>query len=192
MGIVAKGSPSNGDFAPPPTGILPALCIDIIDQGMEDTPYGRKHKIRIVWQLHDKDDDGSPQVRDDGKPWRLSKYYTLSLNEAATLRADLESWRGKPFLDQELAEGFDVEKLLFIPCQLHLAQMRSKKSGKEFVGVKTVLPKARNQPKITPHPDFTRECDKVGGEDVRSPKETPANRAAVSAIVEEEDSDLPF
>src|SRR5688572_7661771 len=134
MSVVAKDSGNSGS-APPPTGIVPALCVDVIDLGVQDTPYNKKqHKIKLVWQLAEEDEDGNSLLKDDGRPWRMGKWYTLSLNEAATLRADLESWRGKPFDDAELAEGFDVEKLLLVPCQLQLVEKKTQ-TGKLFVGV---------------------------------------------------------
>ena len=48
---------------------------------------------------------------EDGRPFAVSKTYTASLFEAAALRKDLESWRGKSFTEEELG-GFDISKLL--------------------------------------------------------------------------------
>ncbi len=48
---------------------------------------------------------------EDGRPFGVFKTYTASLFEAAALRKDLESWRGKSFSEQEL-KGFDITNLI--------------------------------------------------------------------------------
>ena len=96
MAIVAsKGS----SFTPCPAGTFCAVCIDVVDLGMVQSTYSGKtkkqHKVHIIWQIEEK--------RDDGKFFTPRKRYTLSLHEKASLRKDLESWRGRPFTDDELA-----------------------------------------------------------------------------------------
>ena len=49
----------------------------------------------------------------------IAKEYTVSLNEKANLRKDLESWRGKEIQPTEL-EGFDMTNLLGVQCTLQI------------------------------------------------------------------------
>jgi hypothetical protein len=49
----------------------------------------------------------------------VGKWYTASIGEKANLRKDLVNWRGREFTDDEL-KGFDVKKLLGVPCMLSL------------------------------------------------------------------------
>jgi len=208
MTILAKGS-TGGDFEAPPVGVHPALCIDVIDLGEVETPFtdertGEKkiqHQIQIVWQLLVEDDSGNEITRKDGKPFRISKFYNLSLNEQANLRKNLESWRGLRFKDSEVEDGFDVEKLIGHQCQLALMTYE-KKGGGERTVVDNVLPKHKRDPKIEQQADYQREKDRPGGRDTRSPKseieeEYEARKEASAPDLpdfgdDDEDDPLPF
>lgn len=151
MAIIAKASSSN--FVPPPEGQWPAVCCDVVDLGELEVNFGgkksKKHKIKIVWQL--------AEVRQDGKPHRASKRYTLSLHEKAALRKDLESWRGRKFTAAEL-QGFDVETVLSVPCFLNIIREQAS-DGNEYSNVTAImrLPKGFDPPVIR---DYVRECDR--------------------------------
>ncbi len=105
MAIIASAK----TFVPSPEGLHPAACVDAIDLGMVDTPFGRKHRCRIVFELEAR--------MEDGRPFIVSKTYTLSLHEKSALHKDLRSWRGYPFSPEEL-KGFDVERLIGVSCKL--------------------------------------------------------------------------
>ena len=116
MGFIAKES--GGNFKPVPPGAYVARCYQVIDLGTQtsDGQYGKKaeHKVRLSWELFGEDDDGQPlTVSYDGKtmPMTVSKSYTVSLHEKASLRKDLVAWRGRNFSEEE-AKAFDVSKLL--------------------------------------------------------------------------------
>jgi hypothetical protein len=61
----------------------------------------------------------------------------MSLNAKATLRAFLETWRGRKFAEQELA-GFDLSKLLGVPAQLQV--MHDDFDGKTYANITTAIP----------------------------------------------------
>jgi hypothetical protein len=200
MGIMAKGN--GGDFPDPPLGLVCALCVDVVDLGKEESPFKDErtgkpkinHKIQIVWQLHEENEDGEPCIRADGQPFRVSRFYTLSLNERANLRKDLDSWRGIPFTDEELKDGFDVEKLLNVQAKLNLVNYKNNK-GENRVIVDSVLKPSKKDPVIAKLPEFQREKDVPGGRDMRSPPEdsegaAPAGNSAQND--EDEDDMLPF
>jgi hypothetical protein len=74
-------------------------------------------KVRIGWELPEE-----TRVFDEAKgpqPLVISMEFTLSLNSKATLRKFLASWRGKDFTKEE-ADGFDIAKLLSVPCMLNI------------------------------------------------------------------------
>ncbi len=137
MAIIAADSGSNFKLVPPGNHI--ARCYRMIDLGTQ--PVEREgvtklqHKIRIGWELHGVDDDGNPLVQDDGRPMTVTKQYTLSLGKVATLRADLESWRGRPFTDEEL-RGFDIGKLLNVYCMLQVIHNAS--NGKTYANIASI------------------------------------------------------
>ena len=110
MSIVASEG-SGREFAQVPPGLAQGVCYDIWDIGFQRGEYlGQPvvaHKIIIGFEVDELVKDGEFE----GKRMTLNKFYTLSLHKKAALRAELESWRGKPFTADEL-EGFDVEKLI--------------------------------------------------------------------------------
>jgi hypothetical protein len=151
MPIIAKKT--GTDFVPAPSGAWAAVCVDVVDLGVLEVTYANKtkkqHKVYLVWQIS--------EVMPDNKPFIVRKRYTLSLHEKAALRKDLESWRGKQFTEDEL-QGFDVEKLIDVPCLLNV--MQAKKDSDTFANVTSImrLPKGMEAPKSR---DYVRVCDRT-------------------------------
>lgn len=135
--IIAKQS-NNGssDFKLPPAGSFLARLYRIIDIGTQTTEWmGKKkmqRKIIAMFELHGEDNDGQPLQTVEGKPLIVSKRYTLSLDEKATLRKDLETWRGKEFTQEEL-DGFNLEVLLGKFCMVSITH--STYDGKEYANI---------------------------------------------------------
>lgn len=154
MALIATGS--NKEFKPVPEGSHMAVCFRVIDLGTQRWEYQGEpqigRKVLIAWELHGEADDGTALTTDDGLPLSTSKKYTLSLGKKANLRADLESWRGKAFTEQEMS-GFDVQQLLGAPCMITIKH--EKKAEKTYANVASVTrfpaalknsrPTARNQ-----------------------------------------------
>ena len=143
MGFIASDN-GGGDFKKVPQGLHMARCYSLIDLGTQlvRSQHGDKelHKIRIAWELFGEDEEGNPLIVErDGKtmPMTISKSYTLSLNEKANLRKDLESWRGRQFTDEE-AKGFDISKLLNAYCMINVTH--SETNGKTYANVASITP----------------------------------------------------
>lgn len=128
----------GGDFTPIPEDLHLAICYGIWDIGTQFTHFSDHpvHKVVIVWEL--------PEVRGeferDGKkvdlPRAISKQYTVSLHKKASLRKDLESWRGRKFTDEEL-KGFDLKKLLGVPCQIQI--IHNKVEEKTYANISAII-----------------------------------------------------
>lgn len=155
MGFMAKDS-GGGDFKRVPAGVYIGRCYSLIDLGTQLTTgqYGEKlqHKIRIGWELFGEDEAGAPlTIEVDGKmmPLTISKSYTVSLHEKASLRKDLAAWRGRDFTDEE-AKAFDVSKLLGAYCMVNATT--SETNGKTYTNVAglTPLPGALKNAKPAP------------------------------------------
>lgn len=155
MGFIAKDS-GGGNFKRVPVGVFIGRCYSLIDLGTQTITdqHGTKdqHKIRLSWELFGDDENGEPLTIDvDGKmmPLTISKKYTMSLHEKATLRRDLTAWRGKDFSDEE-AKAFDVSKLIGAYCMINVTESES--SGKTYsnVGGITPLPGALKNVKPAP------------------------------------------
>ena len=86
-----------------PAGTYIARCYAMIHIGTNKDQYmGQEkmiNKVRFSWEI-----PALMKVFDEAKgeqPMAIHKDYTLSLYEKANLRADLESWRGQAFKDEE-------------------------------------------------------------------------------------------
>lgn len=144
--IIDQGS--SKEFIPCPAGTHQAVCVDVVDLGEQPTQYGPKRKVKIVWQVN--------ELMDDGSRFSVQNRYTASLNEKAILRKDLESWRGRPFTEEEL-KGFDIEKLLGANCLLSVIHAES--GDKTYANVKSISPLMKGMQKIAPE-GYTRIQDR--------------------------------
>lgn len=127
-------SEPEGNFTPAPVGTHVARCFRIVDLGTQHGEYNgkptRRNQVLITWELpHETDSDGRPLI--------ASRFYTNSLGERASLRQDLEAWRGRGFSESEL-QRFDLETVLGVPCMLTVI---AKDNGKTKVDRVTGLPK---------------------------------------------------
>ena len=145
MPIIVKDN--RREFTPAPEGLHQAVCVDVIDLGIQPSPWGDKQKIEIRWQLDQIDEE-------TGKRFMVMSRYTTSLNEKANLRKHLEAWRGKKFTKEEL-DGFDVEKLLGVNCQLQVIHNLSDNGG-TFANVQAIVPLGKGMVKIRPSEDYVR------------------------------------
>lgn len=149
MSIIARKPESN--FTPCPEGLHHAVCVDVIDLGVLQTTWGDKHKVRIVWQIEEEN-------QETHRRFDARKQYNLSLHEKATLRKDLESWRGRKFTDQEL-KGFDLEKLIGVNCQVQVVHDISD-DGTIYANVQAVVPPPKNTVRLVPSKDYVRQKDR--------------------------------
>lgn len=139
MAIIA--SDIGGTFKPVPQGAHMARCYRVIDIGTQEVEWeGEKklqRKVVIGWELFGEDEDGKPLEDEGGMPLTISKRYTVSLGKNAKLRADLESWRGKAFTDQEL-KGFDIGNLLGVYCMVNVTH--NSRDGKTYSNIASISP----------------------------------------------------
>jgi hypothetical protein len=92
------------------------------------------NKVLIKWELPTELKEF--KAGEGEKPYSLTKEFTLSLHEKATLRKFLESWRGKNFTEDE-AKSFDVTKLLGVPCMLSVIH-KTGGNGKTYAEIASV------------------------------------------------------
>jgi hypothetical protein len=151
MPILAKSSDKEFEKFPlPDEGTVQAVCAGVWDLGMQKTVYNGnekvQHKVVVAWEINQMID--APESEYHGKPYMLSKTYTLSLFENATLRRDLESWRGKAYTEAEINTGVDVEKLYGINCLVGVAHVT--KGDKTYANITSILPLLKGVEKIKP------------------------------------------
>jgi hypothetical protein len=111
--IITGSNSDRKQFQIAPAGTHLARLYRIIDLGTQMREFEGKvtmnRKAKFFFELHGDDAEGKPLLTTDGKPLIQSKEYTVSLNEKANLRRDLEAWRGKAFTNKELGNGEDYE-----------------------------------------------------------------------------------
>ena len=154
MAITATNSGSNKDFEPIEAGTYAARCISMIEIGTITEQFQgeekRMRKVRITWELPTetkvfKEENGE-------QPYVVSKEFTLSMHEKATLRKYLQDWRGQAFTEAE-AKAFDISVLLGKPCMLSVTHKVSEKNGKtyaEIAGVSKLMKGLECPPQINP------------------------------------------
>lgn len=143
MALILPEEQQN-NFELVPAGTYVATCYRIIDLGTQKNEYQGKtnfhHQIIIGWELTD-------EKMKDGKPFAMQKFYNLSSNEKATLRIDLESWRGQPFSKEEFG-SFDIAKLLGKPCLMGVVHENKNGKLKAIISSILRLPKNMTSPTL--------------------------------------------
>lgn len=208
----------GGNFERCPAGMHLARCYRIIDLGTQKSEYMGQvkflHKVMLGWEIHGTDDSGKALKMQDGRPFGIFKNYTLSWSEKANLRLDLQSWRGRPFTQEEMRR-FDLSTVLGAWCMLNIIE--TNKEGKTYTNVNGVtpvpaiikqngMPSGINKQEMfnLSSPDmemFNTFSDNLKAKISSSPewqklqgrKEEPAPKAAGSAAASiAEDDDIPF
>lgn len=147
MAIIAENKGTN--YEPIPAGNYVARCYSMIHIGtVTENVMGTEkqlNKVRLTFELPTetkvfKEENGE-------QPHVISKEFTLSMHEKATLRKMLESWRGKGFSEQE-AKGFDITVLCGKPCMLNIIHKPSKDGSKIYAEISSIssMPKGLQCP----------------------------------------------
>jgi hypothetical protein len=142
MSLVAKDSGGDGNFTPVPPGMHLARCYRIIDLGTQKSEFQGQikylQKVMLQFEVHGEDEKGKALVTSKGDPLSISKNYTLSLAEKATLRLDLQTWRGVAFTPDQL-RGFELKNILGHWAMLSVAKSIGN-NGKEYTNIMSINP----------------------------------------------------
>ena len=139
MALIAKES-GGGTFTPVPPGMYLARCYRIVDLGTQKSEYlgqvKNLPKVMLQFEVHGEDDAGKPLVTSKGEPMSISKNFTLSLAEKATLRKDLQTWRGREFTPEEL-KGFQIDNVLGAWAMIAITKAMGN-NGKEYTNIANI------------------------------------------------------
>jgi len=142
MSLFAKSE--KGPMERPPVGMNAAVCAFVQDVGTQEIEFNgekkEQHKVLFCFELAAKMQHGDYA----GKPFMLSKRYTLSLHKKAGLSKDLESWFSKAISDDTRKNGFDLETLIGRNCTLNLMESENG----EYINIANVLPPTSGVPKL--------------------------------------------
>ena len=116
----------GADFELPPEGTFLAVCYRILDMGTQETPYGSKHQIMLLFELV------GTQTK-DGKPFAVSEWFSWTMDKKAKLRIFLEAWRGTPFQESDFGpSGFNIRKCLGAGCKVIISHEPKKDNSGNF------------------------------------------------------------
>jgi len=138
MPITVTASTSGQKSDPVPAGTHHAVCYGVVAVGTQPSQqYTPRPKVVVAFEIPGE----RIEIKGKDLPRGISKRYTLSLNEKASLRKDLQSWRGRPFTSAELA-GFDVSKLIGANCLLSV--LHQDRAGATYANISSIsaLPKS--------------------------------------------------
>lgn len=150
-------------------GAKQAVCSHFVDLGMQASPWGDKPRVALCFEFIEKMTDGNPFV--------VVKEYFPSLGESATLRADLESWRGRPFTNAELGKdvngdddpnlpGFDLESIVGANTLATIVDKKKKTKEGYYNAINSLSPLMANMQKIAPSgqpaPEFLTKKAQTG------------------------------
>ena len=141
--------PENGSFTPVPAGNHIAICSRFIDLGTQIVEWKgaqkTQRKVLISWELPN---ELMTEGEYAGQPFTIGRRYTWSMSEKANLRHDLESWRGKAFIDDDFSgpNRFNIKNIIGKGCMLSIVQ--ESKDGSTYSNIKSVaaIPKGMTVP----------------------------------------------
>jgi hypothetical protein len=120
----------GSDYKPHPEGIHPAVCVDVIDLGLQQTEFQGQlrmtPKVKVVFE--------SEQKLEDGRNCTISRNFTASLNTKAKLAEFLGKWRGRPVVP---GETIDLGKLIGVSCTLVISHQQNV-AGKIYAAIDAV------------------------------------------------------
>jgi hypothetical protein len=135
----------TSNYKPAPAGTHIARCYGCIALGTQHSEMfnSEAFKIVLLFELSNE------TIERDGKtaPISINKEYTLSLGKKSVLRKHLETWRGRPFTDEEL-KGFEVGNVVGSPCMVSIIHV----PRQDGTGVRDRLESVTAVPKGYPAP----------------------------------------
>jgi len=182
--------------------------------GTQKTEYQGtvKHlpKVMLQFEVHGNDDNDKPILTGKGEPMSISKNFTLSLAEKATLRKDLQTWRGREFTQAEL-NGFELKNVLGAWAMISVIKAMGN-NGKEYTNIATInsvpssmkasLPQGFNKVGLfeienPDHEMFETFSDNLkqkiqGSPEWQARHNSDAPAKAASSGFEDMDDDIPF
>jgi len=209
MSIYVSASPGGNypERKPIEAGAYAAVCDMLVDLGVQPSPGGQfapKRTLLLRFQIPSERVEITKDGETKSLPAVISRTVGLSLNEKATLRQLLQSWRGRAFTPEELKK-FDLVNVLGKPAFINITH--AVKGEKTYANLTSIMP----LPKGMPAPTLEGESlwysvespdaavfdklpawvqDKIAGRIIDPPK-SPA-KAAPAAAEEFKDDSLVF
>ena len=146
--ISDTGGGQKGPNIYAPAGLHSAICVDVVDLGEKETPWGKKPKLSVRFLIDKEIPSGTwndPNTSEPvdvseklaGKPFMVMRQFTRSIHEKSALRAFLKQWRGKD-LSKEEGANFDVEGLIGACCAINVQHNQSE-DGRWWANIGAIM-----------------------------------------------------
>jgi hypothetical protein len=151
MAIYVSAS-SGGNYPerkPLEAGAYAAVCDMVVDLGVQASPggqYAPKRTLMLRFQIPSERVEITKDGETKSLPAVISRTVGLSLNEKATLRQLLQSWRGRAFTPDELKK-FDLVNVLGKPAFINVTH--SVKGDKTYANLTSIMPLPKGMPAPT-------------------------------------------
>lgn len=204
--ISASGGGNFPERKPLEAGAYAAVCDMIVDLGVQPSPGGQfapKRSVMLRFQIPSERVEITRDGQTKSLPAVISRTLGLSLNEKATLRQLLQSWRGRAFTPEEL-KAFDLGKVVGKPAFINVTH--AVKGDRTYANLTSIMPLPKGMPAPTlegealvfsvdaPDPAVFDKLpqwvqDKIAGRIIEAPTAkpvAPAKPAAAAPAAEEE------
>ena len=144
--ISESGGGKYPERKPLEAGAYAAVCDMIVDLGVQPSPGGQfapKRTLMVRFQIPSERVEITKDGETKSLPAVISRTLGLSLNEKATLRQLLQSWRGRAFTADEL-KRFDLANVLGKPAFINVTH--SVKGDKTYANLTSIMPLPRGMP----------------------------------------------
>ncbi len=145
---------SSMPFVQAPAGRYQAVCVDVVDEGMQPNTFKEgklEPKISIAFQLN--------KLNDDGRRYLISRWFTFSLHEKASLSAFVCDFLEIPYA--QLPDTFDVETLIGRNVRMKIMQEPKKSNPQEMRAIiKTIEPWLPEDGALMASLDYKRKIDR--------------------------------
>jgi hypothetical protein len=212
MAIYVSAS-SGGNYPerkPIEAGAYAAVCDMVVDLGVQASPggqYAPKRTLLLRFQIPSERVEITKDGETKSLPAVISRTLGLSLNEKATLRQLLQSWRGRAFTPEELKK-FDLVNVLGKPAFINVTH--SVKGDKTYANLTSIMPLPKGMPAPTlegetltysiddPDPVMFDKLpawvqDKIANRVIDAPKPVAAPKPAAAPVNEEfTDDEIAF
>jgi hypothetical protein len=135
--MILESKTSN--YVPHPEGVHPAVCLDVIDLGMQTLSFQGESRvvprIRLVFE--------SEATTPDGKRCSISRSFTASLHQKSKLSEFISKWRGRAV---QPGEKIDLDRMIGACCTLVVGH-RSAADGSPYACIDAISKPTR---KVTP------------------------------------------
>ena len=167
----------EGPKHPVPEGTFQAVCNGVWDIGLQETTFKgvtkMKYQIIIQWELNETINDPEDPEK-HGNRYVIRKKYNNIFSNRASLKIDLEAWRGKAFTPPEIMD-FNIENLVGANCLLQIT--RNETESGTYSNITGVMKMPKGTPKITPNvsadaPDWIVELQTKGRINESAQKQT--------------------